>query len=65
MVGNNLERDIKGANGIGLISIWISWSPRRSHTPADSSEVPDYSISAPLELPSLLEKIELSLAESD
>ena len=65
MVGNNLERDIKGANAIGLISVWISWSPRRSHTPADASETPDYSISAPLDLPDLLEKIELNLPEGD
>lgn len=64
MVGNNLERDIKGANAIGVISIWISWSRRRSHTPADDSEVPAYRIAAPLDLPVLLEQIELGFPES-
>ncbi|MEZ4668295.1 MAG: HAD family hydrolase [Anaerolineae bacterium] len=63
MVGNNLERDIKGANALGLISVWISWSPRRSHIPADASEVPDHTIATPLELLDLLEKIELSLPQ--
>lgn len=61
MVGNNLERDIKGANALGIISIWISWSDRRSHTPADESEVPDYEIKSPSELIGVLEEIELSL----
>jgi putative hydrolase of the HAD superfamily len=65
MVGNNLERDINGANDLGLISIWISWSPRRSKIPADDSQIPNYTIQTPLELLPLLEKIELNLAESD
>lgn len=61
MVGNNLARDIKGANNLGLISIWINWSPRRSKVPTDKSEEPDYTISTPSELISLLETIELNL----
>jgi HAD superfamily hydrolase (TIGR01549 family) len=44
MVGNNLTRDIKGANNLGLISVWLDWAPRRSKTPADVSEVPQYII---------------------
>ena len=44
MVGNNLARDIKGANALGLISVWLDWAPRRSKTPADASEVPQYTI---------------------
>jgi putative hydrolase of the HAD superfamily len=59
MVGNYLARDIKGANDVGLISIWLNWSPRRPKIPADKSEVPDYTIQTPLELLPLLEKIEL------
>ena len=65
MVGNNLERDIKGANALGLISVWISWSPRRSRIPADDSEIPHHTIQTPLELLPLLEKIERNLSESD
>ncbi|MCK6579354.1 MAG: HAD family hydrolase [Anaerolineae bacterium] len=61
MFGNNLSRDIKGANALGLISVWLSWSTRRTHTPADDSEVPAYHIALPLELLDLLERIELGL----
>jgi putative hydrolase of the HAD superfamily len=41
MVGNNLARDIKGANDLGLISVWLDWAPRRPKIPADPSEKPD------------------------
>jgi putative hydrolase of the HAD superfamily len=46
-----------------MISVWMNWSPRRSRIPAESNEVPDYSISCPLDLLNLLEKIELNLPE--
>lgn len=62
MVGNHLERDIGGANNLGLISIWQSWSRKRSHIPANSGEMPDYTIRAPGELPVLLEEIERRMA---
>ena len=58
MVGNNLERDVKGANALGLISVWIDWAPRRAKVPADASEVPMYTIRLPMELITLLEKLE-------
>ena len=58
MVGNNLERDVKGANALGLTSVWIDWAPRRSKVPADASEQPRYTIHLPLELIPLMEQIE-------
>lgn len=63
MVGNNLSRDIKGANACGMISIFIGWSHRRTHQPADASEQPDHSLTSPGELPALLERIELALTD--
>ncbi len=54
MVGNNLERDIKGANLLGLCSVWLDWAPRRSKTPADASEQPMFTIKTPLGLLDLL-----------
>lgn len=60
MVGNNLERDIKGANGLGLISVWLDWAPRRSKVPADESEVPQYIIKEPRQLLDLIEQLENS-----
>jgi putative hydrolase of the HAD superfamily len=58
MVGNNLERDIRGANKLGLISVFLDWSPRRSKTPRDSSEVPDHTIHNPVELLDLMDTLE-------
>jgi putative hydrolase of the HAD superfamily len=58
MVGNNLERDIKGANALGMISVWLDWAPRRSKIPADASEVPQHTIKQPLELLALLRQLE-------
>ena len=58
MVGNNLERDVKGANALGMISVWIDWAPRRSKTPADESEIPGYTIKLPLELLDVIDQIE-------
>jgi len=61
MVGNNLSRDIKGANALGIISVFMAWSTLRSHAPADASEVPHYRIATPTQLPDLLERIEALL----
>jgi putative hydrolase of the HAD superfamily len=60
MLGNNLSRDIKGANQLGMISVWLNWSPRRSKTPADHFEMPSYTITSPDEFISLLKRIESS-----
>lgn len=60
MVGNNLYRDIKGANDIGLTTVWLDWAPRRSKVPADETEVPDYTIKMPRELIGVIEKLEAS-----
>jgi FMN phosphatase YigB (HAD superfamily) len=58
MVGNHLARDIKGANALGLISVWLDWAPRRPKVPADESELPRYTIKTPLAFLSLLEALE-------
>jgi len=58
MVGNNLARDIKGANQLDLISVWLDWAPRRSKVPADDTEVPQYTLKTPAELLPLIERLE-------
>ncbi|MEJ2419845.1 MAG: efflux RND transporter periplasmic adaptor subunit [Exilibacterium sp.] len=63
MVGNNLERDIKGANDFGLVSLFVGWSKRRTHQPADVSEEPSYRIDSLDALVSTIETIELGLPE--
>jgi putative hydrolase of the HAD superfamily len=50
MVGNNLQRDIKGANAMGLITIWFHWNDRYSVTFEDRFDVPDHTISVFTEL---------------
>ena len=58
MVGNNLSRDVKGANELGIISVWLDWAPRRHKIPLDDTERPRFTIQTPLELLDVLESIE-------
>lgn len=64
MVGNNLSRDIKGANDFGLISIFFGWSRRRTHEPADPQERPNHSIYTPADLIPLIAEIEETMARA-
>ncbi|WP_240840878.1 HAD family hydrolase [Acidaminobacter sp. JC074] len=61
MVGNNLSRDVKGANEMGITSVFMSWTDRYPKEPVDQSEKPDYTIVEPLELLDLIDKLEKSL----
>jgi putative hydrolase of the HAD superfamily len=58
MVGNHLARDIRGANLLGMTSVWLDWAPRRPKVPADEAEIPDFVIREPLELLALLSNLE-------
>ena len=57
MVGNNIKRDVVGANRFGITSVLLKWSPRYPMTPENEEEVPDYTIETPSELISLVEKL--------
>lgn len=61
MIGNNLSRDMKGANSLGITSIFQSWTPRYPHEPADESERPAHTVSEPLELLELIERLNAQL----
>lgn len=61
MVGNNLSRDIRGANDFGLRSIFVGWSTRRSQRPENPSEVPDRTIRTLDQLVPTIEAMELEL----
>jgi len=65
MVGNNLGRDVLGANLFGITSVWIDWSPRYRLKPENKDEIPDYIIHTPSELPPLMEELELKLHYKD
>lgn len=50
MVGNNLARDVRGANAAGLVSIWVRFNERYPSTPADDLERPGYTARSYTEL---------------
>jgi putative hydrolase of the HAD superfamily len=57
MVGNNLERDVVGANRLGMISVFFHWNERRRTQPMTAAEKPDYTVHSVEELRALLEAI--------
>ncbi|RAK07840.1 putative hydrolase of the HAD superfamily [Halanaerobium saccharolyticum] len=63
MVGNNLERDIAGANRVGLITVWSNWNDNDGYKekPEKELEFPDYEIGILTEIIALLPEIEESL----
>jgi FMN phosphatase YigB (HAD superfamily) len=54
MVGNNLERDIVGANRLGLISVFFHWNERRRTHPLTVDEMPSYTVASAKELVELV-----------
>jgi HAD superfamily hydrolase (TIGR01549 family) len=56
MVGNNLSRDIRGANALGLRSVWIHRNERYPIEPADEWEKPMHVVHSSTELQMLLEQ---------
>lgn len=61
MVGNNLERDVAGANRFGITSVHLCWSPRYSSKAKTQEEEPDYRIYHPSELLALVGRLERRL----
>lgn len=61
MVGNNVERDVAGANRFGLISVHLKWSDRHPNEPRCAEETPRYVIHSPKELIPLVEKLEAQI----
>lgn len=62
MVGNNLARDIRGANALGLISIHIVWNDRYPTEPAADGDRPRHVVRSAAELGQLIRSYE---AEED
>jgi putative hydrolase of the HAD superfamily len=57
MVGNNLERDIVGANRLGLISVFFHWNERRRTTPLTADEMPRHTVTSAQELVELVARL--------
>ncbi len=54
MVGNRLDRDIAGANVLGLVSIWFHWNDRYPTIPRNDSEKPRFQVTNVNDLHNLL-----------
>ena len=61
MVGNNIRKDIAGANRFGITSVLLDWSPRYDMVPKCEDERADYIIHKPDELYWLAEQLERRL----
>jgi putative hydrolase of the HAD superfamily len=61
MVGNNLSRDIRGANQMGFTSVFLDWSPRYPKEPANELEKPNYVLHTPPDLLALADRLERKL----
>ncbi|GLX70678.1 hypothetical protein MU1_50240 [Paenibacillus glycanilyticus] len=64
MVGNNLSRDVRGANQVGITSVHLNWTTRYPKTSLDALEQPDYSISEPLALVELADRLNAELVSN-
>ena len=62
MAGNRLERDVRGARELGLISVWANWSARYRGEPSEAAEVPSHAVREPLELLDLVDRLEAEAA---
>ena len=61
MVGNNVKRDVRGANGFGIRAVLIDWSKRRPFDEDSPIEHAAYRIHTPEELLPLVERLEAEL----
>ena len=62
MIGNNLIRDVVGANRYGITSILFDWSPRYDMNPKNEEETPEYVVHTPKELVDLIHKLDDNLS---
>jgi HAD superfamily hydrolase (TIGR01549 family) len=57
MVGNNLARDARGANALGIVSVWIHFNDRYPLIPADEHERPVHEVTSMSELAELIRRL--------
>jgi putative hydrolase of the HAD superfamily len=58
LIGNNLQRDIRGANQLGLVSVWFHWNDRYPTKPVDFTEKPAFTVYFANEILKVIELIE-------
>jgi FMN phosphatase YigB (HAD superfamily) len=57
MVGNNLARDVRGANALGMKSVWVHFNERYPLVPADEHERPTHEATSMTELAALIRQL--------
>jgi|LSQX01.1.fsa_nt_gb putative hydrolase of the HAD superfamily len=57
MCGNNLARDIAGANALGMTTIWFHWNDRYPTSPPSELAVPDYTVRSAAEFLDLVKEL--------
>ena len=57
MVGNNIKRDVVGANRFGIRSVLLDWSPRYQYAAQAPEEEPSFRVHRPEELLPLVERL--------
>lgn len=63
MVGNNLKRDMVGANRFGIRSVHMAWSTHYPTVASTPEEEPTFCIHQPTELLPLVDRLEKQLEE--
>lgn len=61
MVGNNIRRDVLGANRFGIRSVLLTWSRKYTYVAETPEMEPDFRIAAPAELLPLIHRLEEAL----
>lgn len=58
MIGNNLKKDIAGANKFGIRSVWVNWSDRYFNNIEEDDWEPDFTVKTADEILSLIKNLE-------
>ena len=61
MIGNNLERDIVGANCFGICSVFFDWTPHYEKVPRNKNEVPNHIAHTAEELYALIHRLDYKI----
>lgn len=56
MIGNNMKRDILGANRFGIHSVLMDWSLNYVMEPDNEEEIPEFRVHNPMDVIELIER---------
>ena len=65
MCGNNLTKDIAGANSLGMTTVWFHWNERYATIPANALERPDCTVHSAEEFLALVQRLHEGKASNE